>query len=384
VKRLITIFLTAVILILPAQALADAKGPLSYDRAVSLLKLNNTTLKKLQRAEEDADKAYKSNLLDAGNIDVNGFTMSYGGKDYYINYDATTRLAMTKMKELMPEQMKFSWEAAKSQRLITENSLETALRNVFLGVYSARNDLELKQKQLSLASEQNKQNALKLEKGLITPLDMEESEYELFKAQKAVDIANRTFNNAVRSFNQFANQPSKTEYTQIVYEEVLSRPELKPVDFFVEAALKNRFDIISIQKQLALKEQDKTLTDTGFTHKIDTNDQQSYERLLNDIEQLNVDLEAKKLEIDKEIRNAYVEVVIAGKKLDNMYNTVKLQRNNYEKMQARYKAGLISKNVLAQTELGLLQVENGYKTMLFDYNTKITRFNNATGIGPGY
>lgn len=383
-KRLIAITIAAVILMLPAQTLADSKGPLSYERSVSLLNLNNGTLKKLQRAENDAYKQYQSNLLDAGNIDVNGFNTTFGGKDYYINYDAETRLAMTKMRELVPEQMKFSWEAAQANRRITQNTLRTTLRGIFLGLYSAQNDLQLKQKQLSLMTEINKQDLLKLEKGMITELDLEDSNYNLLKAQKEVEIANRTYENTVRSFNQFVGSPSKTEFTNIVYEETLARPELKPVEDYIGKALENRFDIVSILSQIALKEHDKKLTDTGFAHKSTTTGQDTYERLLTDIEKLNVDLEGMKLSITDEIKNAYVDVASAGKGLDSMYNTVKLQRSNYEKMQARYKAGMISKNVLTQTEIGLMQIENGYKSMVFDYNTKITRFNNATGIGPGY
>lgn len=383
-KRLIAITITAVMLMFPAQTLADSKGPLSYERAVSLLKLNNGTLKKLQRAENDAYKQYQTNLLDAGNIDVNGFTTTFGGKEYYINYDAETRLGMTKMKELVPEQMKFAWEAAQAQRLITQNTLQTSLRDIFLGLYSAQNDLQLKQKKLALATEVNKQDNLKLKKGMITELDLEVSSYNLLRAKQDVVNAQRSYENTVRSFNQFVGVSSKTGYTGIVYEEKLARPELKPVEDYIEKALENRFDIVSIRKQLALKEHDKKLTDTGFTHKSTTTGQDTYERLLNDIEQLNVDLEGTKLSITDEIKNAYVDVVSAGKGLDSMYNTVKLQRSNYEKMQARYKAGMISKNVLSQTELGLIQAENGYKALLFNYNTKITRFNNATGIGPGY
>lgn len=77
-------------------------------------------------------------------------------------------------------------------------------------------------------------------------------------------------------------------------------------------------------------------------------------------------------------------MISTGKSVDNLNNTFKLQRSSYANMQARYKAGMISKNNLTQAELGLLQVENGYKAALYDYNTRIMRFNNATGIGPGY
>jgi outer membrane protein TolC len=384
VKRLIAITITAIMLMLPAQALADSKGPLSYERSVSLLNLNNGTLKKLQRAENDAKKQYQSNLLDAGNIDVNGFTTTFNDKDYYINYDSETRLMMTKMKEIGPEQSKFSLEVAQANRLITQNTLKTTLRGIFLGLYSAQNDLQLKQKQLALMTGINKQDLLKMKNGMITELDLEESNYNLLKAQKNIDIANRSYENAVRSFNQFVGLPSKTGFTNIVYEETLARPEFKSVEVYIKKALENRFDLTSIQKQIALREHDRKLTDTGTGNKVTTTGQNTYESLLNDIESLKVDLEGMKLSITDEIKNAYVDVVSAGKGLDSMNNTVKLQRRNFEKMQARYKAGMISKNVLSQTELGLIQTENGYKSMLFDYNTKVTRFNNATGIGPGY
>jgi outer membrane protein TolC len=384
VKRLITITIAVIMLLMPAQTLAEAKGPLSFERAVALLKLNSSTLINLQRAENDAYKQYQSNVLQAGNIDINGFTTEFNGKEFYITYGADTRLMMTKAKELGPEQMKFSWEASRDNRIVTENTLKTALRGVFLGLYSAQNDIQLKQKQLALTTEINKQNALKLEKGMITALDMEESGYNLLKAQKDLDAANRNYANAVRNFNQFVGLPTNNGYTQIIDEDILKRPILKPVEAYVDAALANRFDIVSIQKQLALKEEDKKITDTGFDQKTNTSAQDSYESMLNDIEQLNVDLEGMKLTITDEIKNAYVDVISTGKSLDSMYNTVKLQRSNYEKMKARYDSGMISMNVLTQTELGLLQVENGYKAMIFDYNTKITSFNNATGIGPAY
>lgn len=95
-------------------------------------------------------------------------------------------------------------------------------------------------------------------------------------------------------------------------------------------------------------------------------------------------MEGMRLTIINEIKNAYVDVINTGKRLDNVNNTLKLQRSSYANMQARYKAGMISKNILTQSELGFLQVENGYKAALYDYNTRIMRFNNATGIGPGY
>lgn len=250
-KRLIAITIAAVMLTLPVQVLAEAKGSLTYERSVALMDLNNGTLKKLQRAESEALRQYKSNAQNAENIDVNGFIAKFGDKETFIPYNPETKLMMTKMKELVPEQMKFSWEASRDNRIITTNSLNASVRGVFFGVYNAQADLQLKQKQLVLTTEINRQDKIKLKNGMITDLGLQESDYNLLKAQKGADAAKRNYDNAVRSFNQFVGLTSKNQFTQIIYEDILAHPKWKSVDYYIEAALANRFDITNIRKQIA-------------------------------------------------------------------------------------------------------------------------------------
>jgi outer membrane protein TolC len=384
VRKLIALTITVIMLLFPAQVLADSAGPLSFERAKSLLALNNNTVKKLQRAERDAQEQYESARLEWKSKDVNGMTYTYKNKEYYYHYNADTRDTLTKYQQFVPEQLKYVWEATADKLTITQNTLNAALRSVFLGVYNAQEDLELKQRQLEYATDVNHQDQLKLKNGIITELDLEESDYNLLKAQKAKDASQRNYENAVRTFNQFAGLPSSTQYTQITYGESLKNTNWKPVDEYVEIALKSRFDVVDVQKQIALKELDKKLTEAGTAYKMNTTDQDTYASLLTEIENLKLDLEEQKLIVANEVRNAYTDVIKAGKSLNNMGNTLKLQQSSHNKMKERYEAGMISRNTLTQSELGLQQVENSYNLMLFDYNTKIMKFNNATGIGPEY
>lgn len=383
-KRLIGIIILVFLLAQPVNTFAEAKTSLTYERSASLMKLNNTTLKKLQRAEEEAYRQYYSNELSARNTDINGITVTIDDKEVYIPFKPETKLMMKKVKELYPEQFKFSWEASKSNHIITMNSLNQTLRGVFFGIYSSQSSLQLKQKQFNLAAEINRQDKLKLEKGMITNLDMTESDYNLEKAQKETVSAQRDYDNAVRNFIQFVGLPSSFQFTQADFEDVLRHPAWKPVDYYIGEALANRFDIVSIRRQIAMKELDKNITESGHLYQNDTVTKDEYDRLLNDIEQLNVDLEGMQLSITNEIKNAYVDVIKAGKGVDNLNNSLKLQQRNYDKMQEKFKAGFISKTMLTQAELQLIQLENGYKAAFYDYNTRIIRFNNATGIGPGY
>lgn len=385
-KRLISIIIASVLLmvLLPSQVIAEEKGSLSYERAVALMNLKNGTIKRLQRAENKALKEYMSNAEEAKRIDTQGFTINFGGEDYFISYDPETKVFMTKMKELFPEQMKFSWEATRDNRIVTTNTFKTTLRGIFFVVYNSQADLQLKQKQFELAKEVNRQDQIRLKNGMITVIDMQESEFELLQAQKGLDAAQRNFENAIREFNQFTGLKAELQYTEIKFEEKLAHPKWQPVDYYIEQALSNRFDMVSIRKQISLKEQERKIIEASYVYKISTTAQDEHERLLNDLEQLNLDLESARLTIMDEINGAYIDVIKAGKSVDNMNNTLKLQRSSFAKMQSRYKAGVISKNILAQAEIGLMQVENGYKATLYDYNSRILRFNNATGIGPGY
>ncbi len=383
-KRFVAVIITAVIMLLPLAANAEAGYPLTFERAKAFMNVSNSDLKKLERDENDALGAYRRNADQAKLTDTEGFTVTIGDKDYRMSYDLETKLMMRKVKELYPEQMKFSWEAARDTRTVTVNKMTSTLRGVFFGVYNASEDVKLKQMQVDLAARVNKQDKLKLDRGLITVIAKQESDYNLQKARNDLNVAKRNYENAVRSFNQFVGLPARAQYTDIVSEDLLSNIDWKPVDYYIEQALANRFDIVSIRKQIALKEQEKSIIEDFTVYKNSTTAQDEHESLLYDIEQLNMELESMKLTITDEIKNAYVDVLQAGKSVDSMNNTLKLQQNNFSKMQARYKAGLISKNVLDQTEIGLKQVENGYNATLFDYNTKIMRFNDATGIGPGY
>ncbi len=384
VKRFAAVIIAAVIMLLPVTANAEAEYPLTFERAKAFMNVNNVDLKKLLRDENDALGAYKRNADQAKLVDTEGFTVTINGEDYRMSYDQNTKLMMRKVKELYPEQMKFSWEYTRDMRTNTANKLTSTLRGVYFGVYNASEDVKLKQMQLDLAAKVNKQDKLKLDRGLITTLAKQESDYNLKKAQNELNSAKRNYENAVRSLNQFVGLPAKTRYTDVVNEDVFSNYDWKPVDYYIEQALANRSDITGIRKQIALKEQDKSITEDFNIYKNSTTAQDEYESLLYDIEQLKLDLESMKLTITDEIKNAYVDVLQAGKSVDSMNNTLKLQRSNFSKMQARYKAGLISENVLDQAEIGLRQVENGYNATLFDYNTKIMRFNDAVGIGPGY
>jgi outer membrane protein TolC len=97
-----------------------------------------------------------------------------------------------------------------------------------------------------------------------------------------------------------------------------------------------------------------------------------------------MDLEEAKLSIENEIRNAYADIIKTGKSIENVKKAVELQKSAYEKMKAKYDAGQVAENILRQAEINLEYARNSYTVALFDYKTRIMRFEYAAGIGPAY
>jgi outer membrane protein TolC len=109
-----------------------------------------------------------------------------------------------------------------------------------------------------------------------------------------------------------------------------------------------------------------------------------YEELSGEIDDLKTLIEIERLNIEKGIREAYIEVINAGRKVKEMEQLVDLQKSSLEKINARYERGLVPKTVADQVQLSCEELELGYLAALFDCNTKLMKLENAAGIGPAY
>jgi len=187
-----------------------------------------------------------------------------------------------------------------------------------------------------------------------------------------------------RNLNKFMGLPPETVFSGIMVDEGPARAVSEPVEHYISEASNNRHEIKQVEKQIALKEQEKSIIESSYLYKINTDAQKEYELLLIELEKLGMDLEEAKLSIENEIRNAYADIIKTGKSVENVKKALELQRNMYKKMKARYDVGQISEITLKQAEINLEYAQNSYNAALFDYKTKIMLFAYATGIGPAY
>jgi outer membrane protein TolC len=365
-------------------SLAAENDGLTWERAVNMLDSGNETIKKLAYSEQQASRQYVDAVISSKSINITGTNVTVMGHEVFINFNDYTKMLLTQQKELLPVQMLYSWDMVKSNKVITRNSLIIALRGIYAGLYSANSRFAMNSGKLKLAETMIKQAKIKYKDGLINDIDMEEAEYNLFKAQTEYNAALASLENTYRTYNAFAGIEITRKYGDISFTELYSPGRLKKLDDYIGSALKQRLEIVSTERQLAIAEQKKSILEKNQVHQIYTDVAKDYANLLLDMESLKIKHEEARLEVEKDIRNAYAEVISSGKNVENMNNTLKLQKKNLEKMRKRYDTGLISKNVLDQAELGYTEVELGYRMTLLDYNTKVIRLQSAASVGPAY
>ena len=382
-KKFIAAFI-AIVFMLPFYAAAAESNILDWQQAVNLLDNYNNTLLNMKVNVVNVRKQYINALMNAESIDTKGMTISVMGKEMYILFDENMKMGMTLRKEFFPEQMKLNWEMSDDIYRITRNRMITGLRGMFLSLYSSSKNQDIKMRRYELQKQIHEQNKLKFEKGMISKTDLEESEYNLLAAKAASDSSKRNLENAMRNFNNYVGIDPDTVFEKIVLNEKYEEKRLRNLDYYLERAVTQRHDVILKKKQLALLELKKNIMERFPMNMNVVSIREEYEDLMNEIGELQTRIEIERLNIEKDLKEAYLQTIDTGRKVMEMKKKMDLQRNSLEKTYEMYEKGLIPKTTVDQMQLGYEELELSYLSILFDYNTKLMRLENAAGLGPAY
>ncbi|HPU41456.1 MAG TPA: TolC family protein [Acetivibrio clariflavus] len=383
-KKIISIALIVSMFGILAQANGETGNIITYDKAKEVMLSNNRTLKSLAIEERKMFLNYNSIVQGTKNLKTDGVTFKFGGREFFFEYDDNTKLSLTLAKEYTPAELKYYWNKMIINKTITEKSLYLNMRDLYLGLMKSDKDYKLAQKKYQLAESKHRINKLKFEQGLITRQDLDESEYELLKAEKSVEEAKRNRENTVRSMNSILGADISTEYEEVIFDELKRNITLKPLEYYIEKALAERYEIKSIEEELRLKELKKGIIEKSKLFKKNYNIMEQYEDLELEIETLKVKMEKARFDIENDIKKAYIEIKNDLNTIESTTETIKMQKRNLDKMKQQYERGLIPKIVIDEMEIGIEELENTKEYLIYSYNTKIMKLEEASGLGPAY
>ena len=383
-KRIIAILMAVIIFLPVTQIRAEDSNYISFYKVKTQLLENNRTLKQLENQERQAYLRYDEVYQAGRSVNTEGKSYELFGEERFFKYDINIQMLLTKKKLLVPEQMKYAWEKTENSKITTEKNLIASSRGLYLALLSSDEDYSIKQEKLRIADKKYNQDAVKLEQGLITRVVLEQSAYNLEKARKELDAAVRNRENASRSLNAFIGAPINISYSSVRAEDVNSNLEMEAADYYIEKALKERNEITDIQRQLEVKKLQQGIIEKNQVHKIYTAVADEHEKLIEDIEMLELKLENERYKIEEEIKTAYIDVKKERGGIESTKLVLETQKLTLNKVREQYNQGLITQTVLEELQVGIDEIENGLGLSVFSYNTKRMKFENATGIGPAY
>jgi outer membrane protein TolC len=366
------------------QVSGENSNSITYDKAKTTMIANNRTLKKLGFEERKMFLNYNSAIQNTKNLKTDGMTYNFGGREFFFEFDDYLKLDLSVMKEHMPEELKYYWAMIGKNKAVTEKALALGLRDLYLGLMKSDKDIEIVKRKFELAQNKHSINQLKYEQGLIIMQELDESEFELLKAEKAVDEANRNRENMVRSLNSMLGVEISTVYETVKFDELSRELTFKPLEYYLEKALNERLEIKNIEEELRLKELKKSIFTGSRLFGKSYSLEEQYEDLELEIEVLKVKLEKAKYDIENEIKKAYIAINEDLHSLESTTETIKMQRRTLDKLKTQYERGFIPKILLDEMEIGIDELENAKELVIYSYNTKIMKLEEAAGLGPAY
>ncbi len=383
-KKVISMILIVSLVCLMLPVNGENSNVITYDKAKTAMIANNRALKKLGFEERKMFLNYNSAVQNTKNLRTDGVTYKFGKMEFFYSFDDYLKLDLTVMKEHMPEELKYYWGMMGNNKIVTEKTLALGLRDLYLGLMKSDKDIKIVTRKFELAKNKHGINQLKLDQGLITKQDLEESEYELLKAEKSVDEANRNRENMVRSLNSMLGVEVSTVYDTVKFDEFSRDISLKPLEAYIEQALTERLEIKNIEEEIRLKELKKGIFTESrlFGKSYDLEEQ--YEDLELELETLKVKMEKTKFDIENEIKKAYIQIKEDLYNLESTTETIKMQKRTLDKLKTQYERGFIAKILLDEMEIGIDELENAKELVIYGYNTKIMKLEEAAGLGPAY
>ena len=358
---------------------------LYINKAVKLVINNSSALLENKNEIKKAQMEYDESVNAAKSIKVRkGMTVDTPYGEMYIRFDPSAEVYLRLAKELTPEAKKLSLTMSTYTKKLLENTFEDTSRQIYLGMYSSYMDKQVKEENLVLLQKQYEIDKYKFDMGLITSVDLEISKYNMNNAQKQFEGAKRSLENITRTYNALAMQPLDQMYTSFSKEYLMGNALTLDVNDYIAMALESRFEIVSIQEQIALTEKQIEILKTNDSYISNNQMSKQYKEAQNNLSKLKLQLSQAKLDVEGDIQKAYIDLINEKQSINSLEATLKLQEQKLKKYQDMFDNGMITEMLLDNMKLGVKQVENGLDIAVISYNNKLVKFSHAIKIGPAY
>lgn len=264
-----------------------------------------------------------------------------------------------------------------------KNALEVEKNNVKQLVYESyadllksRDALQIEKIAMDNHKKQYEKSKMLLNLGAIGKKEFNLVETKYLSDKGNYNVCDRDFKEKCIEFNKLIGQPLNKSY---LYEKdfLNSNETIKPLDNYINEALKNRMEIINGEEFVRLKRFEE-----GSAYGIYKN-QYHRERKMAEtyVENAKDSLAMKKLDIQMEINDIYNNLQINLKKLSIEEKNYNNKNKKFQELKKKYELGSISLLDLNMYKEEFLKSTLNYKNLKRDIYMDIMKLNDATTIG---
>ena len=245
--------------------------------------------------------------------------------------------------------------------------VEALIRGSFVSIVLTEDGLELAKQKAELEKIAYQQGQTKHRLGLLSTYELDKLQVAAQQAQATVETTQADLEQQYISFNNLIGENADKRFDFVYDVEFTPFTMNQTLDQYVNDKTKND---ISIQIQ-ELKVDDAKFTN-NFRSELDTgatadNDELSYDKAKRA-------LKTAKENLEKEIRNAYLDIQQYETKYASAQADLKKAQADYRAVQVNLQAGRVTKTTVQQAKMGVTAAENALKQLAYQHDMQVFRF----------
>ncbi|MBN2793887.1 MAG: TolC family protein [Clostridia bacterium] len=291
-----------------------------------------------------------------------------------------TRASLNYQIEILPQFAYYESEQLILEEKVLMGSLSLEARNLIEAIIKAANDVYESQAYFEILSKAYNLYLQDLEAGNVTTIDVLNAKVDMIEAEYAMEEKMRVLDNLYLSFNSAYGYDLRERF-DFATETKLEAP-INDVKAYVEAAFANRIEIRDLWAQIEIQNNIiEFYNDTNYL--IYTENREAQEAAAFKVEQLTMDLEIIKDQIQLEIYAAMNTLDQLEAEIKLLANEISSQENHVNVTEIMYNLGEVKAMDLELAQLELVTLENNMDELIFNYNTQRLTLNYGSSYGPG-
>ncbi|AKN33471.1 hypothetical protein Ccar_22635 [Clostridium carboxidivorans P7] len=350
-----------------ADASQPAQNILQVDNAINMAISNSYQLKKLDVGIQQAKNSYNDSTRNAAKYTK---MLPYA-------FQQDERLNLIKGIDFPQLEYKSSIAQYTNIKEVAQNQLKLGVYQLYLGLISAKEGLDVEQQNFNTVEQQYKKAQLQLQLGLVAPVDVKTSEAAYNTEKAKLNQVQRQYDSLTQQLNQLIGVDINTKYTGFANDNLQTQAEQKTYQEYLNDALKNRVEIKNDIENINLKNTEFSSVKGVYSY----NTQPQYKIAEYSVENAKNKLDTDKINISIDINKLYNDLQLQVGKLQPEQKKYDSAKRTYDKALQSYNLGMLSKIDFDRAAVGLKAEEISLKSIQRNVWLAQTKLQYASSVG---